>query len=178
MRRKTISSSDIPQATRQRFWKRVDRTSVDGCWPWLGAKFRKGYGNFHVPGLGNIGAHIVAFLLESGPLMTLEPKECVLHACDNPPCCRYSHLFAGSKKDNSQDMVRKGRCKSAENVKIASRFAPKGEDHFKAKLTEAAVRAIRAARASGVGQKVLAKQYGVRYQSIQAIDHGRSWKHL
>lgn len=33
----------------------------------------------------------------------------VCHRCDNPRCSRLSHLFAGTHKDNSQDMARKGR---------------------------------------------------------------------
>ena len=33
----------------------------------------------------------------------------VLHACDNPPCFRYDHLFLGTMKDNTADMLAKGR---------------------------------------------------------------------
>lgn len=31
------------------------------------------------------------------------------HHCDNPPCVRADHLFAGTVTDNVQDMIRKGR---------------------------------------------------------------------
>jgi hypothetical protein len=42
---------------------------------------------------------------------------CVLHHCDNPPCCETEpseeypegHLFLGTNGDNSADMVAKGR---------------------------------------------------------------------
>ncbi len=33
----------------------------------------------------------------------------VLHECDNPRCINLDHLFLGTAKENSEDMVRKGR---------------------------------------------------------------------
>ena len=31
------------------------------------------------------------------------------HRCDNPPCCNVRHLFIGTRHDNVQDMILKGR---------------------------------------------------------------------
>jgi HNH endonuclease len=35
----------------------------------------------------------------------------VLHTCDNPPCCNPRHLFLGTPKDNTDDMISKGRAR-------------------------------------------------------------------
>jgi hypothetical protein len=52
------------------------------------------------------GAHRVAWTLTYGPI----PKNlCVLHHCDNKPCCNPAHLFLGTKVDNARDMIVKGR---------------------------------------------------------------------
>jgi hypothetical protein len=34
---------------------------------------------------------------------------CVLHRCDNPPCCNPADLFFGTVADNNADMLAKGR---------------------------------------------------------------------
>ena len=35
----------------KRFWEKVKKT--DGCWTWMGAKDRKGYGKFSIGGSRN-----------------------------------------------------------------------------------------------------------------------------
>lgn len=36
----------------------------------------------------------------------------VLHHCDNPPCVNPEHLYAGTPKQNSDDMIRRARHKN------------------------------------------------------------------
>lgn len=50
-----------------------------------------------------------------------------------------------------------------------------GEDHVMAKLTEEAVRHI---RASDEDPKALAERYGVSVGYIGRVRRGRAWKHL
>jgi hypothetical protein len=81
-----------------------------GCWLWLGSVSRKGYGQIRVPlpGGGNqlrIATH-VALELHGG---LVPAGMCVLHRCDTPACVNPDHLFVGTFKDNTQDMISKGR---------------------------------------------------------------------
>lgn len=96
-----------------RFWDRMDRSGgPDACWPWTSAiqsaspSSRGGYGYFYRYGRV-VYAHRHALALSLG--RALEPGEQALHACDNPPCCNPAHLFAGTHRDNMQDMAAKGR---------------------------------------------------------------------
>ena len=41
--------------------------------------------------------------------LTLKPGQVVRHSCDNPGCVNPLHLQVGTQKDNSQDMVQRGR---------------------------------------------------------------------
>lgn len=170
MRSKILTYDILPERLVAEFFDKLDRTG--GCWLYKGAKFRKGYGNVHSRAIGNIGAHVVAFLI-ANKRETLYPWDCVLHSCDNPPCCNPEHLFRGTKRQNTQDCILKGRF--VFNIEHTRGKQPRGEGSVKAKLTAVQVQEIRQARKEGIGQKVLAKQYGVRYQTIQAIDHGRTW---
>lgn len=68
----------------ERLWKRVDRSAgPDACWPWTGSVNPKGYGDLG-PGPGERTAHRIAYASTFG---AIPPGLCVLHRCDNPPCC-------------------------------------------------------------------------------------------
>ncbi len=92
--------------TPDRFWSKVDKHGphagrLGRCWVWIGAYYPGGYGKTY-RGRKAVLAHRVAW----GDVPT---GLCVLHHCDNPPCVRRSHLFRGTRADNSADMVAKGR---------------------------------------------------------------------
>lgn len=54
----------------------------------------------------------------------------------------------------------------------------RGGSHPRARLTEDDVRAIRQAAAGGVRQGVLAKQYGVAYQTVNNVVRRINWAHI
>ena len=115
-----------------------------------------------------VAAHRYAWELERGPI---PPGIFVLHACDNPPCVRATHLFLGTNTDNIRDMHAKGR-------NTQSRPEMRGSKHFAAKLTEADVLEIRNLLAAGRTYRLIANAYGVNKSNIAHIARGRNWKWL
>jgi hypothetical protein len=149
----------------ERFWEKVDRSSgPNSCWPWTAAMGTTGYGNFRCP-YGH-KAHRIAYFLANGPI----PKgKWVLHTCDNRKCCNPAHLFLGTAKDNTQDMIKKGR-RGNPHVESAKSHT--------AKLTENQVKAIRKEGAKGSLYTVIAKRYGVTAENISMIIRRKTWRHI
>lgn len=151
-----------PQLTiKERFYAHVKKLSGrNACHEYQGARSKKGYGQFGYEGWIQ-AAHRVAWKLEYG---NIPAGLCILHRCDNPACVRLSHLFLGTQLDNIADRVAKGRTAS-------------GEAHFRAKLTNEQVIAIRTAYATGqVLQRELAQRYSCSGNTISAIVTSVSWK--
>lgn len=106
MRKRNRKSKPVAE----RLWPRVNRTTSDECWQWTGAVDTHGYGVISgEPTDGrrrNLRAHRVAYESTHGPIPS---GLIVIHGCDNPACCNPNHLRLGTIRDNSQDMVAKGR---------------------------------------------------------------------
>lgn len=148
-------------------WHRVKKRGPNACWPWLGKLNNSGYGTFSSGGLSR-GAHVWAFALALG-----EPKNCVLHRCDNRRCCNPAHLFEGSMSDNSRDAWKKGR--NFYQKKPDAR--PRGEAHANAVRTKAQVEKIRELYATGKYRQVdLAKKFRTSQAGISQIIRNVAWK--
>lgn len=137
--------------------------TVGECHVWLGRTDACGYGLIDWQGKGH-RTHRLAYEMHHGPI---SGGLIVCHRCDNPPCMRLDHLFLGTDADNSQDRDRKGR-----------QVAPPGMGNGNAVLTDADVRAIRAAHAAGRSQQSLSEEYRVTRANIGYIVRRITWKHL
>lgn len=64
---------------------------------------------------GKESVHRVAWFLTDGPI---PDGMMVLHHCDTPPCCRPSHLYLGTQRENAFDRERRGRAGSNVGVNV------------------------------------------------------------
>jgi hypothetical protein len=149
-----------------RFWRKVFRG--DGCWYWTAGANEQGYGLFNrsPAKAGNCWlAHRYSYELHYGPF---DERLCVLHDCDTPNCVRPDHLFLGTRTDNAEDKVSKGRQRG-----------PQGERNPKAALTEAEVLAIRAEfAAGGVSKSEIARRRRIPLWTVRNILSETTWRHL
>ncbi len=144
------------------FWAKVAKS--EGCWLWTAATAR-GYGYFSHGGRVR-PAHRVSFELASGE--SIPPGLFVCHRCDVPRCVRPDHLFLGTPKDNSADMVAKGR--------YGPSRARRGEANYRAKLDSEVVRQARLLASLGISHRWMASLFGVGRTTVTAAVNGANWK--
>lgn len=154
------------------------RVKVDerGCWIWQRGLNSAGYGLGYAP-LPTCPrrrartSHRLAYEAFTAPI----PIDlCVLHRCDNPPCCNPEHMFIGTQADNIADMYAKGRESRGESHSLTQR----GENCGTAKLTEADVLDVLRRLAAGDRQVDIADDLGVVQTTISRIAMGDTWRHV
>ena len=147
---------NITPELARRFWAKVDIQKPTDCWIWQAASFGR-YGAFGpTPGTA-VGAHRVAWELANGPIPA---GLFVCHKCDTPLCVNPRHLYLGTPKQNSEDMVTKQR-------------QNQGEARPNAKLTNVQVLAI---RLDPRAQRKIAADYGISQTLVCYIKTNRNWK--
>lgn len=142
----------------KRFFKHVKKTST--CWLWIGNKIKSGYGLFSIDGK-RFYAHRVSWTIENG---TIPFGKNILHRCDNPPCVRPGHLFDGTQRDNSIDMLSKKRGRSYGRLQV---------------LDPQKVLWIRRQYATGEFTTYeLADVLKISQDSVASVLNGKHWKHV
>jgi hypothetical protein len=166
---------------QKRFWEKVKKNLITGCWEWQGYKTKFGHGQFQT--LAKVDyAHRYSWQLVYGEI----PKGLfVLHRCDNGCCVNPAHLYIGTQTDNIRDMVNRGRTRYDKNRATGIRNGkythpektPRGEKHGMAKLTQMQVDEIRNKYKYRIyPQSKLAKEYHVSEDLIYKIINRKLWK--
>lgn len=149
----------IPLAIR--LWAKVRKTET--CWLWEGSFRRDGYGQINVGSpKAPLATHRVAYQITFGKIPN---GKCVLHTCDVRACVNPQHLFLGTRGDNTNDMVQKGR-------------ACFGEKQPNSKLKTEQVQQIRKRFIAGERNRDLAVLFSVSPSHIHRLVYNKQWKHL
>lgn len=133
------------------------------CSDWTGSGVR--YGVVKIYGRTSTASRL-SWIIHNGPI----PEGLdVCHKCDRPICVNPDHLFLGTKSQNIQDSIAKGRFKF--NGK-------RGTEHYSTHFTEDDIREIRRRCANGESQTKMAAEYGVGQDEISRIKNRKRWKHV
>lgn len=147
-----------------RFWQKVDRTGgPDACWPWTAGRQKRGYGVFHPTKGTTVRAHRFALAASLGRPLT--PGQEARHSCDNPPCCNPDHLSEGTRQNNVDDAVSRGRHIFGSRVPSA-------------RMTDASVMQFRERFAAGETLPALCEEVGLSLGAGSNIVNGRTWGHV
>lgn len=122
----------------------------------MGKTTEYGYGRFDIDGGKWITASRAAYMLRSGGL---DKRTFVLHKCDTPLCCNPFHLYAGTQKQNVQDIYDRGRNTPRSGHKITEEIAMK---IFSAEGT----------------QNEIARRFGVSRSFVSLVKSGKRWPRI
>lgn len=98
-------------------------TFGEDCWTIPGGKANpEGYRYVIWNGRTTMG-HRLLHELFNGPI---PDGDVVMHSCDSPPCCNPTHLRAGTAKENTAEMFKRGRARSGQSAKT---HCPQGHEY-------------------------------------------------
>lgn len=160
------STSESTVSLHMRFWKHVAKgESEDDCWRWLIGANIDGYGLISEQANGHNYQHIasrVSYQLAYGDLAS---EDCVVHSCDNPPCCNYRHLSKGTRESNIADRHARGR-------------DARGVGSGVARFTEEQIRDIRRRVVQGESLSSVGRLYSASHTHIRDIATRKIWAHI
>jgi hypothetical protein len=138
---------------------------------WTAAVNKKGYGKISRWPDGEQQAHRFSWELVNGPIPA---GMLVCHHCDTPACVNPAHLFLGTPKDNTADMLSKKRHSHGPSHGERVRNASRGHR----KLTPDAVREIKQHLFAGRPHRVVAGAFGISAATVGQIYRGVTWRHV
>ena len=136
-----------------------NHTNKNSCLIWPFSCNGMGYGICRFEGRDE-STHRIAFFINKGRWPVPQGR----HTCDNPSCFNPHHIVEGTAKQNSTDMVVRGR-------------SGKGSRNSNAKLTDDMVRQIRE-EVRNFSKAYLGRKFGVHETTIGEIVRREIWKHV
>lgn len=113
-------SSELAKSVLHRVLENSMPEPMSGCLIWLNGTGNSGYGKFRIGHSKDYQVHRIAYAAQYGDI---PEKMCVLHRCDVRTCVNPNHLFLGTHKENTRDMMSKGEHYSHGRTKTV---CPKG----------------------------------------------------
>lgn len=152
----------MTRSMKEKLDAKISPVPFSGCHLFVGKSLQKeGYGLIKQEGIVKL-AHRISYELNVGPI----PEGMIVcHKCDVPPCVNPDHLFIGTKKDNSDDMIRKNRA-----------YHPSGAKAPNARLSAEQVDKIRNHKSPDISYKEIAKSLGVNVSTVHRIAAYKTWK--
>lgn len=140
--------------------QRIERHSIpepnSGCWIWTGSISSVGYGLCGSEDNKTVSAHRLSYRVFKAEI---SDGMIVAHKCDNRLCVNPDHLWLATHKENSNDMVKKGR-------------SANGEKCGKRKLTEEQIDFI---KSSNLSHRQLGVMFNVSHANIGYIKRNKTW---
>lgn len=105
-----------------RLLNKIEIDNITNCWVWQAGTNNIGYGMIR-DGKKMRTAHRVSY--EEHNQTVIPNNLVVMHSCDNPKCVNPVHLSLGTRSDNTQDMIKKGRGKPWGGTGMLGKKQPK-----------------------------------------------------
>lgn len=132
----------------------------NGCHLWTGYTQKNGYGFVNIS-YSKYPAHRLALIMAG---VDIPNGFDVCHKCDVRNCVNPEHLYAGTRKRNMKDCTDRGRHNK-----------PKGELHWRSKLSCLDVKIMRSFRDKGYKVEILSEIFSVNNGTVSRICR-REWR--
>lgn len=153
-------------SAEERFWNLTIKKGPYDCWIFQGKGRSPGdYGFLKLKNGKRVMAHRFSWELANG--QPIPEGMVIMHKCDTPPCVNPRHLEIGTRKQNAQDMVTKGRHGSVI-----------GELNPNAKLAPEDILIIRELKLLGYNYAQIGREFSIAATNIQDICERKKWKHV
>jgi len=159
-----LLSKMLDPTVKTRFWAKVKKRGPGECWEWTASRTTRGYGKFKIASYTLVASHRVALALHTGE----DPVDMfALHSCDCRICCNPEHLRWGTIKDNSRDMLERGRHRNGNLSTFRNPLPVPTPEQLK--------QVVAMLDAGGLLDKQIGLAVDLPYAAVRSIRQGMTW---